>query len=49
MDFAVLFAPIATGALDSVESVVPIAIPVLVGLVGITLALKVFGKFGLKR
>lgn len=49
MDIGVLMAPVATGALDAVEAIVPIAIPVLVILVSITLALRTFGKFGLKR
>lgn len=49
MDFATLFGGVATGALDAIEAIVPVAVPVLVGLVGITIALRVFGKFGIKR
>lgn len=49
MEISTLFAPLATGALDSVEAIVPLAIPVVVVLISITLAIRTFGKFGLKR
>jgi hypothetical protein len=49
MDIADLFEPLATGALDAINAVVPIAIPVVVALVGLSIAIRVFGKFGIKR
>lgn len=49
MDFAVLFAPLGTGATDAVVEVLPIALPVLVLLAGITIVLRVFGKVGVRR
>jgi len=49
MDFAVLFGPIATGALAAITAIIPIAVPVLVALVGIGVALRLFGKFGVKK
>jgi len=49
MDFGTLLAPVATGVTDTITDVLPIAIPVLVALAGIGIALKVFGKFGVKR
>lgn len=49
MDWAVLLAPVATGATDAISDVLPIAIPVLVALAGLGIAVRVFGKFGVKR
>jgi len=49
MDFGTLFGPVATGVLAAVSDVLPVAIPVLVGLAGITIAINVFRKFGVKR
>lgn len=49
MDFAVLFAPVATGVLAAIEESLPIAIPVLVALAGITIVLALFKKFGVRR
>lgn len=49
MDFGDLLAPVATGALGAITDVLPIAIPVLVALAGLGIALKVFGKFGIRR
>lgn len=48
-DLGVLFAPAATGVTDTIVSILPVAIPVLVLLAGIGIALKVFGKFGIRR
>ena len=49
MDWGTLLADVGTGATDAIEAVLPIAIPVLVALAGLGIAIKVFGKFGLKR
>ena len=49
VDYGVLMAPVATGATDAISAVLPIAIPVLVALAGLGIAIKVFGKFGVKR
>jgi hypothetical protein len=48
-DYGTLLAPVATGATDAITAALPIAIPVLVALAGLTIALKVFGKFGVRR
>jgi len=49
MDFGTLLAPVATGATGAITDVLPIAIPVLVALAGIGIAVRVFAKFGVKR
>jgi len=49
MDFAVLFGPVATGVLAAITAVLPVAIPVLVALAGISIAIVLFRKFGVKR
>ena len=49
MDLAVLMAPVATAASGAITSVLPLAIPVLVALASVTIALGVFRKFGVKR
>ena len=49
VDYGTLLAPVATGATDAIAAVLPIAIPVLVALAGLGIALKVFGKFGVRR
>jgi len=49
MEFGTLLAPVATGATDAITDVLPIAIPVLVALAGLGIALGVFRKFGVKR
>lgn len=49
VDYGTLLQPVATGATDAIAAVLPIAIPVLVALAGLGIALKVFGKFGVRR
>lgn len=49
MDWAVLLAPVGTGATDALADVLPIAIPVLVAFVGLGIALRVLGKFGVRK
>jgi len=49
MDFGTLLAPVATGVEGVITDVVPIAIPILLALAGISIALKVFSKFGVRR
>jgi len=49
MDFGTLFAGVATGVQEVITDVVPAAIPVLIALAGISIALTVFRKFGVKR
>ncbi len=44
-----LFQPVADGVIDAINAVLPLAVPVLVLLAGITIALTVFRKFGVKR
>lgn len=48
-DWGTLLAGVGTGATDAITAVLPLAIPVLVVLAGLTVALRVFGKFGVKR
>jgi len=49
MDLGTLLAPVGTGATAAVADVLPLAIPVLVLLSGVSIALGVFRKFGVKR
>jgi len=49
MDWDVLLGPIATGALGAITDVLPLAVPVLVALISISVALRIFGKFGARR
>jgi len=48
-DWATLFAGVGTGINDTITAVLPIAIPVLVVLASISIALAVFRKVGVKR
>lgn len=48
-DWATLLGGVGTGATDAITAVLPLAIPVLVVLAGLGIALRVFGKFGVKR
>ena len=47
--WSTLLAPVATGVTDTITAVLPLAIPVLVALAGLTIAISVFRKFGVKR
>lgn len=49
VDVGTLFAPAATGVQSTIADVLPVAIPVLVLLAGINIALRVFGKFGVRK
>ena len=49
MDIGLLMAPVATGATSAIATVLPLAIPVLVALAAVSIALGVFRKFGVKR
>lgn len=49
MDFGTLLAPVGTGVTDAIADVLPVAIPILVALAGISIALRVLGKFGARR
>ncbi len=49
MEFGTLLAGIPTSLLATVEDVTPLGITVLGALAGITIALKVLGKFGVRR
>lgn len=49
MDWATLLAAVPTGVNDTIADIVPIAVPVMVALAGISIAVKVFGKFGIRR
>lgn len=49
MEWDTLLSPAATGATAALADVLPIAVPVLVAFAGLTIALRVFGKFGIKR
>lgn len=48
-DIGELMAPVGTGAITSVSDTLPQAIPVLVLLSGIGIAIGLFRKFGVKR
>lgn len=48
-DLPTLMGPVADGVIDTITGILPIAIPVLVILAGITIALRVMGKFGVRR
>ncbi len=49
MDYGTLFGGVPTEALAAIADVVPLGITVLVALVGIGIALRVFGKFGVRK
>jgi hypothetical protein len=49
LNFATLFQPVADGVQAAITAVLPIAIPVLVTLSGVTIAIGVFRKFGVRR
>jgi TRAP-type uncharacterized transport system fused permease subunit len=49
MDFALLFAPVATGVIASVEAALPVAIPVLIALASISIVIGLFRKFGVRK
>lgn len=49
MEWDTLLAPVTTGATAAIADTLPIAIPVLVGLAGLGIALRVLGRFGVKR
>lgn len=49
MEWGTLFSGVGTGATEAITDVLPVAIPVLVALAGIGIAVKVFGKFGLRK
>lgn len=49
MDYGTLFGGVSTEALAAIADIVPIGITVMVALVGIGIALRVFGKFGVKK
>lgn len=48
MDFGTLLAPLATGALAAFNDILPVAIPIAVGFAGLGIAIKVFGRFGIR-
>lgn len=48
-DWGTLLAGVGTGATDAATAVLPLAIPILVLLAGLGIAIRVFGKFGVKR
>lgn len=48
-DYGLLLAGVGTGATDAITAVLPLAIPVLVALSALTIALRVFAKVGVKR
>lgn len=49
MDWTELLGPVATGALAAFTAALPLVIPVMVALAGLGIALRVFGKFGIRR
>lgn len=49
MDWATLLAGVPTGVTGTIEDIVPIAVPVMIALAGISIAVKVFSKFGIRR
>ena len=49
MDFGTLLAPVATGVQAVISDVVPLGIPIVLALAGVSIALKVLGKFGVRR
>lgn len=49
MEWATLLAGVPTGVTETIADIVPIAVPVMIALAGISIAVKVFGKFGIRR
>lgn len=49
MDWGDLFAPVVTGVQGAITELLPVAIPVLVTLASISIAIALFRKFGVKK
>lgn len=49
MDYGTLFGGVSTEALAAITDVIPLGIAVMVALVGIGIAVRVFAKFGVKK
>lgn len=49
MDYGTLFGGVSTEALAAITDIIPLGITVMVALVGIGIAVRVFAKFGVKR
>jgi len=48
-DWATIFGGVGTGVTDAITAILPLAVPVLVLLAGVTIGLATFRKFGVKR
>jgi hypothetical protein len=44
-----IFQPLSDGVLAEISAIIPVAIPVFVGLAGIGIAIRLFGKFGVRK
>jgi len=49
MDFGTLLLPVADGVEAVITDVIPLGIPIVLALAGVSIALKVLGKFGVRR
>lgn len=49
MDYGTLFGGVSTEALAAITDILPLGITVMVALVGIGLAIRVFAKFGVRK
>lgn len=49
MDFDTLFAPVTTGVTTTITEVLPLGITVLVALAGVSIAIALLRKFGVRR
>lgn len=48
MDWTTLIGPLFTGALDAAESLIPLAVPVMVFFAGLGIVIKVASRAGVK-
>jgi len=49
MDWGVLLAGVPTGMTAIIEDVVPLGVPILIALAGISIAIGVLAKMGVRR
>jgi hypothetical protein len=47
-DWATLLAGVPTGVSSTISAVVPIAVPVMIALAGLSIAIAIFRKFGIR-
>lgn len=49
MEWDTVFGTVGTGIQSAITDIVPLALPIFIAVVGISLAVKIFGKFGARK